>query len=125
MSACRRPVAAAAALACALACGCSRAPEQRPVVAGGDAARGRIAIAARHCGACHQIPGIRGATGTVGPPLAGFGRRAYIAGLFPNEAGRLVQWIADAPGLDPRTAMPDMDIGESEARDMAAYLYSQ
>src|SRR5678810_1226335 len=39
------------------------------VVAGGDAGRGKTAIAVYGCGSCHTIPGIRTAKGTVGPPL--------------------------------------------------------
>lgn len=85
-------------------------------------APGRDAIEAFACGACHTIPGIRGAAGTAGPSLAGFGRRAYIAGRIPNEAPALARWIADAPSFLPDTAMPDLDVPAADAQAMAAYL---
>ncbi len=102
---------------------CARPGRDGPVVAGGDAGRGRAALVALECGACHRIPGIPGAHGNVGPPLDGFRERVYIAGRHPNVPDRLVAWIRDAPSLDPGTAMPDLDVSESEARDIAAYLY--
>src|SRR5207245_2594523 len=57
---------------------------------GGDAARGRAALVQFGCGACHTIPGVRGATALVGPPLNSWGRRAYIAGELPNNPLNLI-----------------------------------
>lgn len=94
-----------------------------PVVAGGSAERGRAALIRYECGACHRIPGIPRAHGSVGPPLEDYGARVYVAGRYPNVPSRLVEWIRHAPALDPRTAMPDLGVTEAEARDMAAYLY--
>lgn len=93
-------------------------------VAGGDAARGREVALRIGCGACHVIPGVAGAIGTVGPSLDGFGRRTYITGRVPNRPGALVQFVRNAPALAPHTAMPDLPIGEGEARDLAAFLYT-
>ncbi len=73
---------------------------------------------------CHVIPGVRGARGNVGPSLAGFGSRAYIAGSLPNQPETLTRWIAHAPDMLPTTAMPAMPITDEQARDMAAYLYT-
>ena len=95
-----------------------------PGIAGGDSAAGKAVIAAIGCGACHAIPGIPGARGTVGPPLAGFARRAYIAGVIPNRPELLVQWVRDAPSLVPDTAMPALPLSERQALDVAAYLYT-
>lgn len=90
---------------------------------GGDPARGRRAIVVEGCPACHAIPGIaQGRPANVGPPLKHIAKRAYIAGVLPNEPGALERWIMDPPGIDPRTAMPDLGIREPEARDIAAYL---
>jgi cytochrome c1 len=102
---------------------CGRSERDAPIVAGGDAGRGRATIVALECGACHRIPGIPGARGTVGPPLGDFRERVYLAGNHPNVPDRLVAWIVDAPSLDPGTAMPDLEVSEAEARDIAAYLY--
>jgi cytochrome c1 len=118
----------ATALACIAAvavAACARAERERPIVAGGDVERGRAALLARECGACHRIPGIPGAQGTVGPPLRDFSERLYIAGRVPNRPDELVAWIRDAPAVDPGTAMPDLGVTEAEARDIAAYLYDE
>jgi cytochrome c2 len=93
-------------------------------VHGADPERGARLMVAYGCGACHAIPGIPGASGTVGPHLDGFARRAYVAGVLPNEPGGLVRWIVDPPAHSPMTAMPDLGVTEAEARDMAAYLYN-
>ena len=93
-------------------------------VNGGDPDRGRQHIARYGCGGCHQIPGVRGATGTVGPSLATFGRQMYIAGQLPNTPEHLIDWLQDPQRLAPGTAMPDLGVTEAEARDIAAYLYA-
>lgn len=95
-------------------------------VINGDADRGRhlIASGAHGCVACHSIPGIRGARGAVGPPLAGFASRSFIAGHLPNAPGVLVAFVANAPRLVPETGMPRLPVTETEARDIAAYLYT-
>jgi len=91
---------------------------------GGDPDRGRSAIAHRPCGACHVIPGVRDAAGTVGPPLTAFARRGYIAGREANSPDALVSFLQDPHVVDPQSAMPPMGLGEREARDIAAYLYT-
>jgi cytochrome c1 len=102
---------------------CARSDRDGPIVTGGNAERGRAAVIALECGACHRIPGIPAARGTVGPPLGGYRMRVYVAGRNSNVPDHLVAWIRDAPSLDPGTAMPDLDVSEAEARDIAAYLY--
>jgi cytochrome c len=93
-------------------------------VEGGDAQRGREAIVRYGCGACHVIPGIRGANGRVGPQLYDFLNQIYIAGMLPNRPENLIVWIQNPRGVNPGTAMPDMGITEAEARDIAAYIYA-
>lgn len=109
--------------ATALLGGCDRGSKGLPVP-GGDPGRGKVAIAAYGCGACHVIPGIRGANGLVGPPLTQFARRAYIAGEAPNTTRSLVQWISAPQSIEPGTAMPNLGIPEARSRDIAAYLYT-
>ncbi len=93
-------------------------------VIGGDARRGENRILAYGCAACHTIPGVAGATGNVGPPLTRFGERTYIAGVLRNSPANLVHWIRNPQMVVPGNAMPDMGISETEARDIAAYLYT-
>ena len=91
---------------------------------GGDAEAGRRAISQRPCGGCHEIPGIAGAQGHVGPPLKGFAGRLYIGGRRQNTPDNLIAWIENPHAIDPESAMPPMGIGEREARDIAAYLHT-
>jgi cytochrome c2 len=88
-----------------------------------DAARrGRAIVIQAQCGACHQVPGVMGATGEVGPPLSGFARRTMIAGLLPNTPDNLTLWLRYPQRVVPGNAMPDMGLSEDQARDVAAYL---
>ena len=90
--------------------------------AGGDQAQGRLAVRAYGCGACHVIPGVPGANGVVGAPLTEFARRKYIAGALPNNAENLVAWLRDPQAIEPGTAMPNLNISEIDALNLAAYL---
>jgi cytochrome c1 len=76
------------------------------------------------CPACHVIPGVGPVAGQVGPPLAGFAARTYIAGRRPNRPDDLVAWLRNPVLIDPETAMPDVGLTEEEAKHVAAYLYT-
>ena len=102
---------------------CSRSGNGVPADLG-DPKRGQQALAGFGCGACHQIPGIRGARGSVGPPLTGFAGRSYIAGQLVNSPENLIRWIVDPQAVEPGTAMPKLGVVPAVARDMAAYLYT-
>jgi cytochrome c2 len=92
---------------------------------GGNAYRGAESIRRFGCGACHVIPGIPGAAGEVGPPLAGVGGRAYIGGVLTNTPDHMVRWIVNPRAVDSLTAMPNLGVTEGDARDIAAYLYTR
>lgn len=91
---------------------------------GGDPVRGREYLETRGCGACHTIPGVRGARGKVAAPLDGFALRTFFAGDLPNTQQNLVDWVMHPRRLRPKTAMPDLGIETAEARDITAYLYT-
>jgi cytochrome c2 len=110
--------------ACSHEAGDALSPRQAAQLVGGDAARGRVALRQYGCGACHTVPGVVGADGLVGPPLAGIGGRAYIAGVLTNTPDHMVLWIVNPRGVDSLTAMPITGVGEREARDIATYLYT-
>lgn len=119
----RGPILVLAALLSACTGEGDGAPVDKRVI-GGDPKHGRELMAAVGCGACHHVSDLPGARGVVGPSLDLFGRRALIAGSFPNRPGILAEWVRNAPALDPETAMPSMPLGEAEALDVAAYLYT-
>jgi mono/diheme cytochrome c family protein len=87
-----------------------------------DAERGRAATTQYACNACHRIPGVTGADVAVGPPLAGFAARRLVAGVVNNTTEHLVQWIRDPQSIDPETTMPNLQVSDPDARDIAAYL---
>ncbi|MBB4366129.1 cytochrome c2 [Bradyrhizobium sp. CIR48] len=90
----------------------------------GDARRGTELVKQYHCGSCHDIPGIAGADGNVGPPLQRIGTRSYIAGYIQNSPDNMADWIEDPQRALPGNAMPRMGIPQKDARDIAAFLYT-
>ncbi len=82
------------------------------------------ALIAGHCAACHLVPGVRTAVGTVGPSLANVGGQSIIAGRYPNSRAAMSAWIAHPQRLQPGSAMPDTGVTEAEARIIADYLYT-
>jgi cytochrome c oxidase assembly factor CtaG len=93
-------------------------------VPGGDADRGKEAVEAQGCGACHTISGVATAHGEVGPPLTGIARRSILAGELANTPENMVRWIEDPQAVEPGTAMPNLGINVQTARDIAAYMYT-
>lgn len=90
----------------------------------GDKGRGHDLIREYGCGACHEIPGVAGANGTVGAPLKDWAGRHYLAGELINAPASLVPWLMDPQEIDPGTVMPSLGISEEEAWHIARYLYS-
>ena len=122
-----RPVIAALLVALSLASACEAADgaaasaNQLP---GGDADRGRELIRNYGCGTCHSIQGVIGANGIVGPPLGGIASRAYIGGVLPNAPDNMLRWLRNPRAVDSLTAMPNVGLTPSDARHIAAYLYT-
>ena len=94
-------------------------------IVGGDPERGEALFIQYGCGSCHLLKHVRKATGKVGPQLDGIGDRAIIAGKFANSPDNLEHWVRDPQTLNPGTAMPDLNVGERDARDISAFLYTR
>ena len=103
---------------------CGTDIEPRTIVPGGDATRGQGALLGYGCESCHAIPGVYGTTARVGPALGGFARRHLIAGQMENTPENAIKWIMNPQAIDPGNAMPNLNVTEDAARDMAAYLYT-
>ena len=95
------------------------------VTTGGDPRRGESMFIQYGCGSCHAVKGVRTATGSVGPPLDGIALRVIIAGHLSNTPANMEKWIRDPQQVSPGTAMPDLNVGEEDARDMTAFLYTR
>lgn len=91
---------------------------------GGDPERAVPAMIRNGCGGCHEIPGVPGAHGTVGPSLQGVVERGYI-GASRATPDAMMRWISRARDVDPNTAMPNTNLSPQEARDITAYLYAR
>lgn len=104
---------------------CKPPPEQKKQMPQANAAHGKQVIERVGCASCHRIPGIGWPKGKVGPPLEGLRDRALLAGRLPNRPDVLAAYIRNAPALVPDSGMPAMPVSETEARDIAAYLYDE
>jgi cytochrome c len=92
---------------------------------GGNPRRGEAMFIQYGCGSCHAAKGVRTATGNVGPPMDGVAKRAIIAGRLANNPDNMQKWIRDPQQVSPGTAMPDLNVGAEDARDMTAFLYTR
>jgi mono/diheme cytochrome c family protein len=104
------------------ASGSCAAAVAKPAPGAASAERGRVAMTQYACNACHTVPGVTGSDVHVGPPLGGIARRGLIAGAVPNTEEQMVRWIRDPHSIDPQTTMPNMQVGDQDARDIAAFL---
>ena len=113
-------------LAASLACdhNATKVREEARLLTGGDPEKGVSAIGRYGCGACHTIPRVRGATGTVGPPLSGVAVRGYVAGRLANSPSNMKQWIQHPQAFAPGSAMPEMRVTDEDAAHITAFLYT-
>jgi cytochrome c2 len=95
------------------------------VEVGGDPRRGEAMFIQYGCGSCHALKNVRGATGMVGPPLDGIALRVIIGGHLANNPDNMERWIRQPQQVSPGTAMPNLRVGEQDARDMTAFLYTR
>jgi cytochrome c2 len=103
---------------------CSKLPTIEPLT-GGNPQAGQKLIDAYGCASCHQIKGIAHADSRVGSSLKDIRESSYVAGMLPNSADNLMKWIEHPSAINPKTAMPELGVTSAQARDIAAYLYSQ
>lgn len=92
---------------------------------GGDPSRGEALFIQYGCGSCHALKNVRSATGMVGPPLDGIALRVVVGGHLANNPTNMEKWIRDPQHIAPGTAMPDLHVGEGDARDITAFLYTR
>ena len=94
------------------------------MTSGGDPDKGKEKFVQYGCGACHKVSGMSEASAVVGPPLDQVANRTYIGGVLKNTPDNLIQWIQDPPRFSPRTAMPNLHIGDEDAKNIASFLYT-
>ena len=84
--------------------------------------RAKVALRQYACHGCHRIEGVVGPKSYSGPALLDWSRRKYIAGAAPNTHENLVRFLRDPQAISPGSLMPNLQIAESDANDMATYL---
>jgi mono/diheme cytochrome c family protein len=84
----------------------------------------KIVLRQYACHSCHRIEGVIGPESYAGPVLVDWSRRKYIAGEVPNTYENLVRWIREPQAMSPQTLMPDLNVSDDHARQMATYLMS-
>jgi cytochrome c oxidase subunit 2 len=95
-----------------------KAPPADPV---GEAVQGKEIFARSACVGCHTIRGV--SAGVIGPDLSHFGGRALFgAGLWPTTPEHVEAWLKDPPALKPAAKMPNLGLGDAEAKALTAYL---
>lgn len=105
------------ALALVVAC----KAQEKPAVSG-DPNHGKQLVDQYGCTTCHNIPGIAGPKGMIGPSLEHVAIRPLIASKLPNTPQNLTLYIQNPQLSDPQNSMPNLGVKPEEARDIAAYL---
>src|SRR5215212_11319336 len=118
-------VAAIVGIACEYARERTQLRQHAAAETGGDPRRGEAMFIQYGCGSCHALRHVRTATGMVGPPLDGIALRVIIGGHLANSPSNMEKWIRDPQHVAPGTAMPDLHVGEGDARDITAFLYTR
>ena len=90
----------------------------------GNPDRGKQLITQYGCTSCHQIPGIQGPKGSIGPSLQKIALHPFIAGKVPNTPQNTISWLQNPQASDPASAMPNLGLKPDEARDITAYLFT-
>jgi len=103
----------------------TRLREHAAVAVDGDPRRGEAMFIQYGCGSCHALKNVRTATGMVGPPLDGVALRVIIGGHLANTPANMQKWIRNPQEVSPQTAMPDLNVGVQDARDITAFLYTR
>jgi len=86
-----------------------------------DATRGQHVFMQR-CAGCHAVRGSE-AAGVQAPDLTHLrSRRLIAAGTMTNSPQNVMEWIAHAQEIKPRSLMPDIKLSPNDSRALAAYL---
>lgn len=104
--------------------GAMAAPQAKVAADAAAIARGKQLMTERACTACHQMTG----SGLALPAKVEPAPRTL--GLAPDlrfareraEPAALAEWLRDPTRVKHDTAMPNLALGESDARDLAAFL---
>ena len=78
---------------------------------------------AKGCTACHIIPGIPEANGTMGPSLKDLGKRKRIvARTLSNNEKNLRRWLKNPKAVKSDTMMPNVGLSDEEIDTLIAHF---
>lgn len=103
--------------------GCEPRPEKDIAIV--HPSIGKNLVSVYGCATCHEISGVWGNPGNIGPPLQNWAKRKFIAGRLTNHESSLIEWIMAPDKIKPGTAMPNLGISKQDALKIAEYLYTQ
>jgi len=76
------------------------------------------------CVACHAIGGTT-AQSNIGPNLTHVGSRSRVAaGILDNNQENLVRWLKQPDAVKPGSKMPNLNLSDETANQLATYLLS-
>jgi cytochrome c551/c552 len=105
------------------AAACSSAQRQAdPPTIQARVAHGKYLVRSYGCETCHEILNIDGVRGSIGPSLKHIATKYYLAGQLPNSPENLRRWIQYPHSINPQTLMPDMNVTDDDAVDIALFL---
>ena len=87
--------------------------------------RRRFLVHSGQVGMLAAVPGVAGATGTIGPNLNGIGdpsKRPALADGATNTPEHIREWITDPNSRKPGTMMPNLQLNQQESTDLTAFL---
>ncbi|MGK0171633.1 MAG: cytochrome c2 [Gammaproteobacteria bacterium] len=80
---------------------------------------------ARGCTACHIIPGIAEARGTMGPTLKGLGKRKrLVARTLSNTDKNMRRWLKNPKAVKSDTMMPNVGLSDEEIEVLVAHFHT-
>ena len=75
------------------------------------------------CTACHVIPGIAEARGTMGPTLKGIGtRKRIVARTLTNNEKNMRRWLKYPKAVKSDTMMPNVGLSDEEVETLISHF---
>lgn len=91
----------------------------------GEALEPLAIMRARGCTACHVIPGIAEARGTMGPTLKGLGKRKRMVDrTLTNNDKNMRRWLKNPKAVKSDTMMPNVGLTDEEIEVLVAHFRS-
>ena len=98
------------------------AQSQARAAPSGRAADGERVFSEKICASCHAVRGTS-AVARIGPDLTHLASRSTLgAGVLPNDAGHLRDWISEPQRIKPGSLMPRVELSPAELDALLDYL---